>query len=579
MSDPYTFSSLASPRSIRLLFLEPTAAAEELSCTLKEVSIDDGHTYEALSYEWGEQDPTGASRIVCSGKTITITPNCKAALEFLRQPVDPRALWVDAICIDQTNLVEKSHQIPLMGNIYENASVTIMWLGKDPLPAPAASATAEAYAGKLNADQVLVRTYFQRLWTLQEAALSKRAVLMSETVLVAWSDVVKSFLPLKEGLDFDKFSSNNFPGVMAHVDATYLFNIKTRIDPASWPSTLRFLLKKSRGQKTAEPKDRVFALQAMFDAFAPGAFRAPDYGQSKQEIHTDNTRTMICLESNLRICRNAPSLHHDPQLPSWVPDWNDRDLIDWPPRQFCVDANPPPSLPNISTSADELQVPIKVLGVVTSISTPAPRLPPIQPQSQTLVILRLAQEFTANLMLWSKIVRETFTPQYTLAIPRAVHRDLYCKYHTRLHIQRERRENEPRPGMDFPNWAAQMTELSDPTMNIPLTSWALLKPEDVNIAAGEWELLGRSLLYAYGILKDQQDLLMIGVASGLVGFARSADVQAGDKVALLPGANAPAMLRPEPVSGKYRLIGFAWIFGFMHELVWDCATEEEVRLV
>ncbi|OHW93756.1 heterokaryon incompatibility protein [Colletotrichum incanum] len=40
------------------------------------------------------------------------------------------SLWVDAMCIDQHNSQEKSHQVQMMGRIYEAARNVVVWLGK-----------------------------------------------------------------------------------------------------------------------------------------------------------------------------------------------------------------------------------------------------------------------------------------------------------------------------------------------------------------------------------------------------------------------------------------------------------------
>lgn len=42
-------------------------------------------------------------------------------------------LWVDAICIDQSNDEERASQVSRMGRIYSSASETVAWLGKDEL--------------------------------------------------------------------------------------------------------------------------------------------------------------------------------------------------------------------------------------------------------------------------------------------------------------------------------------------------------------------------------------------------------------------------------------------------------------
>jgi hypothetical protein len=42
-------------------------------------------------------------------------------------------LWIDALCIDQTNSTERASQVLLMGDIYSSAKRVIVWLGK-PIP-------------------------------------------------------------------------------------------------------------------------------------------------------------------------------------------------------------------------------------------------------------------------------------------------------------------------------------------------------------------------------------------------------------------------------------------------------------
>jgi Heterokaryon incompatibility protein (HET) len=83
--------------------------------------------YEALSYAWGTKL---ASRfILVDGKRLSVTENLFSALHHLRRKHCHRLLWVDAICIDQSNLEERSQQVQIMDNIYQNATNVIVWLG------------------------------------------------------------------------------------------------------------------------------------------------------------------------------------------------------------------------------------------------------------------------------------------------------------------------------------------------------------------------------------------------------------------------------------------------------------------
>lgn len=89
--------------------------------------------YEALSYTWGTQD--GSANIMVNDQSFPVTPNLLAALQQLRlnhgkNSESKRMLWIDAICINQSNNSEKSHQVMHMKDIYANTSNVLVWTGK-----------------------------------------------------------------------------------------------------------------------------------------------------------------------------------------------------------------------------------------------------------------------------------------------------------------------------------------------------------------------------------------------------------------------------------------------------------------
>ncbi|KAH8691062.1 heterokaryon incompatibility, partial [Phaeosphaeriaceae sp. PMI808] len=88
--------------------------------------------YEALSYVWGSECKPNHIIVVEDQKKdrkTDITKNLHEALLCLRDQDIPRVIWVDAVCIDQGNNVEKASQIPLMVEIYARAIRVIVWLG------------------------------------------------------------------------------------------------------------------------------------------------------------------------------------------------------------------------------------------------------------------------------------------------------------------------------------------------------------------------------------------------------------------------------------------------------------------
>jgi hypothetical protein len=130
----YHYTSLASTQ-IRLLTLHPvrdasepqSANEEQISCTLSEHQRDQCPPYVALSYVWG--DSLNRRSILLGGITFSVTENLAMALSYLRQDNFPVILWVDAVCINQNDDVEKSEQVRMMRDIYANAAYTKAWLG------------------------------------------------------------------------------------------------------------------------------------------------------------------------------------------------------------------------------------------------------------------------------------------------------------------------------------------------------------------------------------------------------------------------------------------------------------------
>lgn len=129
MSPPfYQYAPLHKQPSFRILYLDRAKDHDApLSLSLRETLLEKARgKYDALSYVWG---PPGDIKITCSGQQISIGPNCEAALRHLRSRARKTALFVDAICIDQANDVEKDEQIKLMGDVYLYAKRVLIWLG------------------------------------------------------------------------------------------------------------------------------------------------------------------------------------------------------------------------------------------------------------------------------------------------------------------------------------------------------------------------------------------------------------------------------------------------------------------
>ena len=62
---------------------------------------------------------------------LRITTNVENVLKGLRKHDKPQYLWIDSICFNQDDGVEKARQIPIMGDIYKEALTVDIWLGPE----------------------------------------------------------------------------------------------------------------------------------------------------------------------------------------------------------------------------------------------------------------------------------------------------------------------------------------------------------------------------------------------------------------------------------------------------------------
>jgi hypothetical protein len=124
--EKYEYEELNPQRKeIRILELLPRnwyEIKDSMACRLLCKSLDEDPQFEALSYTWGRKACDvpiliAPETILEDGKAneaITITPTLYIALKRLRRDSTSRYLWIDQICIDQQNAVEKASQVQLV---------------------------------------------------------------------------------------------------------------------------------------------------------------------------------------------------------------------------------------------------------------------------------------------------------------------------------------------------------------------------------------------------------------------------------------------------------------------------------
>lgn len=139
----YSGSILPSFSShIRFFTLSPsTSTTSALKCRLTPVAVDTLPAFKALSYTWGPPEKehnlfieaphieSESMKSVQSFRSFQITASLDCALRHLRHDQEDLVLWIDQICIDQTNNEEKDEQVLLMSTIYARADEVLIWLG------------------------------------------------------------------------------------------------------------------------------------------------------------------------------------------------------------------------------------------------------------------------------------------------------------------------------------------------------------------------------------------------------------------------------------------------------------------
>lgn len=349
----FKYPPLIEARQIRLLQVS-CDYDDRIRCKFVVTSLDDLlHPFIAMSYTWGEPSPTDKSWF----DDNHYLPLASSASTMLRRVLAPRSdqyFWVDALCINQVNVAEKTIQVGMMYDIYSSAEKVFSWVGehsnnshllrdfltpifeditklqveRKPInhaslrelpsfkhPGPAWQALAHFY----------LRPFFNRMWVLQELVAAKGAYFLCRDHCFGWGTattvaaltVMNGFLeylrlPGREGGDWSGITS--LPLVLRQLIAM------------GTPPNLAWLLGSTTLFDVSDPRDKVFSLvNVSSDAGDP--MLKPDYSLSTEEVYTKTTIALLKKDpSHLRLLTQAGiGVHREiTSMPSWVPDWSIR---------------------------------------------------------------------------------------------------------------------------------------------------------------------------------------------------------------------------------------------------------------
>ena len=278
---------------IRHLRIEQSSTATNLQCSIWRTELVHGSDYTALSYTWGASRPSKEiwvqsehgweypPRRLYVGQNLfdflvayTTQPWGRSREGVLR----PR-LWIDQICIDQSNTGELSAQVSIMNKIYKRAKDVLVWLGCE---AAMVEAMRQLRDHESQADRALVmilqHPYFSRVWIVQEIALGPKITFVCGEVEVSWGCMEEASLRLQGNA----------------VDRIPLQALAVTLDTRS-PRyrTLQACFFQYSQNHCRDPRDRVYGLLGL----TPERWRLRvDYTKTVLEVYLD---TVVALYEEL----------------------------------------------------------------------------------------------------------------------------------------------------------------------------------------------------------------------------------------------------------------------------------------
>jgi len=171
-------------QEIRLLRLLPKNDEGIIECTMQTYNHDDRPPYQALSYTWGPN--IAYDDIEINGVKIPVRENLWSFLHQQQLHGNHGPFWIDALCIQQSNVDERNHQVQMMGPIYKGAEKALVWLGKEKDDSDLALRFLKRAWNPMLYNEVFgystdiahsilsfcKRTYWSRMWIVQEIMLA-----------------------------------------------------------------------------------------------------------------------------------------------------------------------------------------------------------------------------------------------------------------------------------------------------------------------------------------------------------------------------------------------------------------------
>ncbi|KAK1853836.1 heterokaryon incompatibility protein [Colletotrichum chrysophilum] len=355
LGSPFAGLQLDHDASFRLLELQPGRRDDPISIRLLSFDLEGAPSYEALSYAWGDPSETEPISVISGASEMTLdtqfhaTKSCAAALRRLRSAEVPRMLWIDAICINQSDIPERNHQLNLITRIYRTASRVVIYLGEksdeddsDAIMDWVQALHALSHTGKRpkrpdgeRIERFLRRSWFTRVWVMQEIRVAMAAVVVCGEKEVDWD----AFRQLR----YTFYNPRRSKWLPYTVQALISGGFDSYSWRPSYPVRLLRLLERTREFDATDSRDKLFAILPLLDwdsqqyldanpearisnheesAFDIGGV---DYGRPAAEVFTQLSRQLIDA-IGLDVLQTVITPTRISGLPSWATDWSITDV-------------------------------------------------------------------------------------------------------------------------------------------------------------------------------------------------------------------------------------------------------------
>lgn len=360
LAEYYKYQRISKSRTVRLLRLEPGTSYQSLEGHLIDYKIGGGKGYNAISYVW--DSPSLTSTISIEGKRLAITASVSAALKHFRRKKGRKLVWIDQICINQKDIVERSQQVQLMHTIYKDASNVLVWLGEDSkgrgrkafqlcrsLNSIANDTLLYSLYKKAGSDfdwipkdywvslrELTLLPWFRRVWIPQEIGTETPAQIHWGDSWIDWESMSEAMHVLKDLWELRRFYQID-PMPIAVLHKRF---VKPPEPDIAQNEFVYQLILSSRNFAT-DPRDFIFSQLGHYTA------RVNSEIETIIEADYDNTVETIFHEVAIRVLKTSTHLlllnaatHQETEdarktLPSWVPRWDEiraLGLIGYPGR-------------------------------------------------------------------------------------------------------------------------------------------------------------------------------------------------------------------------------------------------------